>query len=47
MTTEVEKRILKQFLDNFDQIKLCEIARSVYHGGGINASTREGMDIFF
>lgn len=46
MSTDAEKRILKEFLDIFDERKLCEIARSVYHGGGITATNREGNGYF-
>lgn len=42
MATNSEKRLLKEFLDTLDVIKLCDIARSVYHGGGIRVNTREG-----
>jgi len=45
MTTDSEKRLLKEFLDVLDTNKLCEIARSVYHGGGVSAHTREGNAI--
>lgn len=42
MSTDVEKRILKQFLDTNETNKLCEIVRSVYHGGGVTVNSREG-----
>lgn len=43
MATDSEKRLLKEFLNTLDTIKLCEIVRSVYHGGGTRAHTREGI----
>lgn len=45
MATDSEKRLLKQFLDGFDTIKLCDIVRSVYHGGGVKVNSREGNKI--
>lgn len=42
MATDCEKRLLKQFLDGLDTNKLCEIVRSVYHGGGVRVNSREG-----
>lgn len=46
MATDSEKRLLKQFLDSLETNKLCDIARSVYHGGGIKVNTREGKYIY-
>lgn len=48
MTTTItnsEKRLLKEFLDGFDSTKLCDIVRSVFHGGGVVVYTREGTNI--
>lgn len=42
MATDCEKRLLKQFLDGLDTNKVCEIVRSVYHGGGVRVNSREG-----
>lgn len=42
MATDSEKRLLKELLDGFETVKLCEIARSVYRGGGISVHSREG-----
>lgn len=42
MATDSEKRLLKQFFDGLDTNKLCEIVRSVYHGGGVRVNSREG-----
>ncbi|XP_050426365.1 uncharacterized protein C3orf38 homolog [Adelges cooleyi] len=41
MTLNNESMVLKRFLDNLDTAKLCEITRSVYHGGAIRINTRE------
>lgn len=43
MATDTEKRLMKEFLDRLDTSKLCEIVRSVYHGGGITVNNREGI----
>jgi len=45
MTTDSEKRLLKEFLDAFDTNKLCEIVRSVFHGGGVAVNTREDAEL--
>jgi hypothetical protein len=42
MATDSEKRLLKEFMDGLETRKLCDIVRSVYHGGGISVNTREG-----
>lgn len=42
MTTDTEKRLLKEFLDGLDTKKLCDVVRSVFHGGGISVQSREG-----
>lgn len=47
MATDCEKRLLKQFLDGIETNELCKIVRSIYHGGGISANTRQGKAITF
>ncbi|XP_001952368.3 uncharacterized protein C3orf38 homolog, partial [Acyrthosiphon pisum] len=45
MAYDCEKRLLKQFLDGVETNELCKIVRSIYHGGGISANTREDAEL--
>ncbi|XP_050529167.1 uncharacterized protein C3orf38 homolog [Daktulosphaira vitifoliae] len=45
MATEIEKRLLKDFLNTLETNNLYNIARSVYRGGGINIQSREEAEL--
>ncbi|XP_022165209.1 uncharacterized protein C3orf38 homolog [Myzus persicae] len=45
MDTGSEKRLLKEFLDGIETNELCKIVRSIYHGGGISANTRQDAEL--
>ncbi|XP_015370239.1 PREDICTED: uncharacterized protein C3orf38 homolog [Diuraphis noxia] len=45
MDTDCEKRLMKEFLDGIETNELCKIVRSIYHGGGISANTRQDAEL--